>query len=402
MYKVVDIDDAKTMVKEKYSKFSLDSEVIKVEESLGRTLFEEVVSKENVPHFNRSTVDGYSVISSETASASASSEILFDLVETIEIDDGNIKTLNKGECIYVPTGGMLPNKADSVVMIENTETLGDSILVGSPVSKYENVLLLGQDTKIGEAILEANHQVRPQDIGLMKSLGINEIKVYKRVKVAIISTGDEIVDPATEVLPLGKIRDINSYTLSSLLERLGANVVFQTVLLDDEDLLRNTIKEVEADIVLVSGGSSVGFKDNTFKVFEELGEVFVHGVAIKPGKPTIFGSSDKILIGLPGHPTSCLVVANVFLPFIINNLMGIEGLNPYIKMPALENLIGADGRAKYEMVKVENIDGELYAKPIRGKSGMISLMTRADGYVIINRNQEGIIKNKKVKVYLFK
>ncbi|NLV77302.1 MAG: molybdopterin molybdotransferase MoeA, partial [Tissierellia bacterium] len=319
-----------------------------------------------------------------------------------EISKYNIKS---GEAVYVPTGGMVPEGADGMVMIENTEKLDEStLMVYKSISFNENMILKGDDIKIGEIALKRGRRITPESIGVLAALGISQVKVYKKPRFYIISTGDEIID-LDEKLEMGKIRDINSYTLYSLITRLGGEVVGRSIVRDDYELLRAKVEKAIAisDIVLISGGSSVGTRDYTAQVIDSFkGKgVFVHGMSIKPGKPTIAGEGEgKLIFGLPGHPVSSIIVFKVLVEYYIRQKMGIIDFTPKTKAVMDFNFPSSPGRETYQMVKLKEKDGKLYATPNFGESGMITLLADADGYIVMKSYEEGIYKGEEREVYL--
>jgi len=267
------------------------------------------------------------------------------------------------------------------------------------------MVLKGEDLKKDSLILKKGRRLKPQDIGALAAVGIKHIKVLEKPRVAILSTGDEIVSPDEEV-PFGKIRDINTYTISAMAEQMGCEVTFKAVVKDDYHLLIKILEPLvkENQIVIISGGSSVGTKDVTAKVIDDLGEpgMFVHGVAVKPGKPTIIGKAgNAALFGLPGHPVSAMIVFKIFVEYLIHDIMKYE-IEKNIVLQALAdtNIHSSPGKETYQMVIIEKSGEDYIAKAIHGKSGAISLMTRAQGYIKIDTNKEGVKKGEKVDVYL--
>jgi len=288
LFKVLSVKDAQNKMMDYFSDLNIDTEEIEITQALDRVVAKDVFSNIDVPHFKRSTVDGYAVNSKDTHGASESLPIFLEIMGESEMGKGINCKVERDGAVYVPTGGMIPEGADSVVMIEYVEKFDDtSIAVYRPSTNKENMVDIGDDIKKGEAVLSKGLKLRSQDIGVLSSIGIEKVTVYKRPKMTIISTGDEIIGPNDELLP-GKIRDINTYTLSALSEKLGLEVVGRYVVKDNFDLLKTNLESAldKSDIVILSGGSSVGTKDITTDVINATGEpgVFLHGVAIKPGK----------------------------------------------------------------------------------------------------------------------
>jgi molybdopterin molybdotransferase len=276
------------------------------------------------------------------------------------------------------------------------------------VSLLENVIQPGDDVKKGSILLYRGNVLRPQDIGLMAGLGMEEALVYRRVRVAVISTGDELI-PVGETLTPGHVRDMNSYTLGSLIAALGANPVYLGIVPDNFDLLRAKVEEglSQTDMILLSGGSSVGARDFTLKVFETFPglELLVHGISVKPGKPTIVARlGNKALCGLPGHATSAMVTFTILIRPLLHRLAGrkITALDHFTVRAVLErNIESSGGREDYVRVKLLQTENGLLARPVLGKSGLISTMVEADGLVRIDAEFEGLYRGEEVEVMLF-
>lgn len=408
--KVASVEDAFEMLANSIKTKSLDIESVDVTLALGRVISEDVVSPENVPHFNRSVVDGYAVIAEETYGAGESMPLIFSRLGDIEMGKGTDVVIGPEQASYVPTGGALPEGADGVVMVEYTEELENSILISGRISKKENVMSIGDDIGIGEIIIKKGAVVRPQDIGAMVAIGITEVNVYKKPKIALISTGDELLKKSDKDYASpkkGQIRDINTIVLSSMAEKFGCEVIKTAVLKDDFEIIKSEIVRLSniCDIVAVSGGSSMGQRDMTADIFESIkaDSVYVHGIAMKPGKPTILADlGDCIGMGLPGQPASAMMVFHQFLGKAVSQLTGRkETLEPYITGKLSENIPAAPGRKSYQMVKVTGTGDDITISPVYGKSGMITLLSESDGYIVIGSEQEGIVKGEAVKAYLW-
>lgn len=382
-------------------------EEIDITKALGRVAFEDVFSQLDIPDFNRSTVDGYAVVSKDTFGASESLPAFLNIIGKVEMGEAASISVSGGKCVYVPTGGMIPDGADGMLMIEYVELLDEGLLAAhSPVAPGENIIFIGDDVKQGEKVLAKGRVIRSQDIGVLCAAGISRVKVSRRPRVAVVSTGDEIVDPFGEIR-LGQVRDINTYTLSAMVEELGGEITKNIVVRDDYDLIRNTVDEVskDNDIVVISGGSSVGVKDNTEKVIDSFGEpgVFVHGVAVKPGKPTILGRvRNAAVFGLPGHPVSAVVIFRVFVEKLIDSLLGKTKEGLFVNAICSSNLHSSPGKETYQMVELEEGEAGFAAKPIHAKSAAISQLSRAQGVIRIPADKEGIKKGETVKVELFR
>ncbi len=387
------------------------TEVISIGEGLNRVVSETIIAGEDLPTFPRSTMDGYAVRARDTFGASESLPVLLEL--TSEVIMGRVPTdmVTSGKAIKISTGGMVPEGADAVVMLEYCHNLDErTIEVKRTVSPLENVIRPGDDLKRGAVVLEKGAILRPQDVGILAGLGIREIAAYKKPRVAIVSTGDEVI-PIDQKPEPGQVRDINSYTLQAFCGQAGAIPLNLGLCGDSFPDLREMVAGAleRCDTVWISGGSSVGARDITMKVVESFGdmEVLVHGIAISPGKPTILARiGSKAVFGLPGHVASAMVVAEVFLNPFLSRLSGAAGVledNHFYQKAELErNVESASGREDYIRVRLDRRAGGFFAEPIFGKSGLISTLVEADGLLKIDRNTEGLYKGQIVDVMLFR
>jgi molybdopterin molybdotransferase len=317
--------------------------------------------------------------------------------------------VNGQEAVKVATGAMIPEGADAVVMVEDTERTDETIEVNTAVSPGQHIVLKGDDLKKGKTILTKGHQIRPQDIGALAALGITTIEVQQKIKITLFSTGDELIDPG-EPLTIGKIRDINSYTVGALGTAIDAEIFYGGIIPDEQQRLTTKIQErlPQSDLILLSGGSSVGTKDMTLDVINALGEpgVLVHGIAIKPGKPTILSVVNNTgIIGLPGHPVSAMMVFQKVVEPIIKQMMGlpIEDFrkDQTINARLVKNVASTRGREEYLRVKLFQEKDEVLAEPILGSSSLISTLVAADGLIKVPLGTEGIAKDTIVAVELF-
>ncbi len=404
-FNVVTVNEANDIIMKNFIDYKFEIESIDILSSTDRVLADDIISNINVPEFNRSTVDGYSIVVEDSHGATESIPSMLSLVGEVRMGETPKVDISTGEALYTPTGGMLPDSATGVIMIENAELMDkETLLLYKPISKGENIIFKGDDIKKGDIALEKGTKINPEAIGVLASLGISKINVYKKPRFYIISTGDEIID-LDEELTMGKVRDINSYALYSLIEKLGCLVVGKTIVKDDYELLREELDKgtVLADIVLISGGSSVGARDFTHQVissFQGKG-VLVHGLAIKPGKPTIIGEGNgKLIIGLPGHPVSSIVVFKAIVEKYINQKLGNETIIPQVKAVTEYNFPSSPGKQTYHMVRLREKDGRFFASPTFGKSGMITMLSKSQGYIVIKEHEEGINKGEERIVYL--
>lgn len=390
----------------------LSSESLNIEEACGRVLSEDIISPENLPGFNRSTMDGYAVKSADTFGASDSMPVYLELRGQVVMGQLPDVSVNRGEAVQIPTGGMLPDGADSVVMFEYTNRIDEHMVeIMKALSPGENVIRADEDVKEGEVVLKRGQRLRPQDIGALAGLGLLRVRVYKKPVVAIIGTGDEVVPPDQPLSP-GKVRDINSYNLAGMIMGLNALPVKKGIVEDDFDRLKSVVREAvsDSDVVLITGGSSVGTKDYTSRVIDELGSpgVLFHGVAMKPGKPLIGGIVDGVpVFGLPGHPAAITVSFETFIEPLLLKISG-EKTDQHIPsrktVRALfsRNLSSSVGREDHIRVAVEKRNGGLRAVPILGKSGLVRTLVKADGIVIVPMNKSGVYEGEEVEVRLFR
>lgn len=379
---------------------SVGTETVSLANCLGRKTAKDILSGEFIPPFFRSTVDGFAVSASDTYGSSESIPAMLTLKGEILMGEKAGTKIQKGECMKISTGGMLPEGADAVVMLEHTQTDFEGLcLVFKAVGPFENVTKKGDDITPGKTVIKKGTVLSSKHIGILASLGITGVECMKKPVVAVISTGDELI-PITEKPTDGKIRNINSVMLSALLTENGCDVVDFGIVPDSKDELEKVLQKAakESDVILLSGGSSAGARDLTAEIISENGSLFFHGISMKPGKPTIFGECfNKPVFGLPGHPTAAYFVSvRVVLPLL-------ERLGAVTKPRRTEtavlscNLPSNHGRE--ELVCVRLSDGR--ADPVFGKSGIVSLLSGSDGYVVIDRNCEGLKIGEAVTVNLF-
>ena len=378
-------------------------ELIPLEHALGRVLAEDITASEYVPDFDRSTVDGYAVRASDTFGCSDAIPAILELKGEVRMGEGADLTLKRGECAYVPTGGAIPEGADCMVMIEYTEDYGDSTVgILKPGAPGLNLIFRGDDVYPGKAVLRSGQVLRAQDIGALAAIGKAEVPVRPCLKVGVLSTGDELV-PAAETPGPGQVRDVNMPMLAALLREFGAEPVQYGIITDDEALLRETVSDAleSCDAVILSGGSSAGVKDAAYRIIESLGKLLLHGIAIKPGKPTILGrAGNKPLIGLPGHPVAAYFVAKLFVLPLLARLEGRQVSDHPLRAQLSESIGANHGRAQISACRLEQRDGLLTAVPIRSKSGLITQLAEADGYFMIGRDCEGLPKDAAVDVFV--
>ncbi len=375
-------------------------------ECLGRVAARDLRSPVDLPGFARSTVDGYAVRASDTFGASESLPIPLRLVGEVAMGQGAEVPLGPGECQRIATGGMLPPNADGVVMLEYAQELGDGFVeIMRGISPGENRLQADEDLCQGDLLIPKGWTLAPPDLGALAGVGLQEVPVIKRPLVGILSTGDEIVPPESQPGP-GQVRDINAYALAGEVLAKGGQIRLGGIVPDDYGRLREEVARLAGacQIVLISGGSSVGARDHTRNVMDELGQVLIHGIAIRPGKPTIVGlAGDCLLLGLPGHPVSAQVVFQILGGRALDIWFQRQPRGPGAIIAARfgRNMAAAGGREDYVRVRVLQRDGELWAEPILAQSGSINSLVQAHGMVRIPLEKEGLRQGELVKVHLF-
>ena len=377
------------------------AQTVSLSAAMGRVLAEDIAATEYVPDFDRSTVDGYAVRARDTFGCTDAIPAILPLQGEVFMGQGAEFALDKECCAAVPTGGAVPEGADSVVMLEYTEDYGDGTIgILKSAAPGQNMIFRGDDVYPGKVILEKGRVLSSQDIGTLAAIGRVQIPVVKKLTVGVISTGDELVNPEVKPGP-GQVRDVNSPMLEAMLSSFGVNVVNYGIVIDDEDLLSEKVTKAvsECDAVLLSGGSSVGVKDAACRIIQSMGSLLLHGIAIKPGKPTILGKTgQKPLVGLPGHPVAAYFITKLFVLPLLSRLMGRTQRNYTTTAFLSENISANHGRAQYHCCRLEEKDGRFIAYPIRGKSGLITTLAGSDGYFCIGRDCEGLPQGAQVQV----
>lgn len=383
----------------------LKKETVAIEHALGRVFAEDIVSAEDIPPFSRSLVDGFAVKAKDTYGAKETNPLFVVLKGEVKIGEGTGLRIEEGECVRVSTGSMLPEGTDGVVMQEYVRHLPDAIEITKVVRQGENICFRGEDFKKGDTILKKGKRISFFDLGILATIGIQQVEVYRIPSVGIISTGDEIIQVDEKPEP-GKIRDINRYTLSNLLKRYNFLVDFSGIARDNINDITEKINLVrQSDIILISGGSSKGDKDYIIESIERLGgEILFHGINIKPGKPTIFARLwDKPLFGLPGHPGSCIMVAIRFVLPLLKRLGGETdwGAKDTYTGILTTNVPSSLGIEECIEVAVERVDEKVHVIPIFSKSSVISAFSRASGYIVVPEDVEGYEKGREVEINPF-
>lgn len=385
---------------------SLGTETVSLGEALDRILAGDLSAPGDLPPFDRSTVDGYAVRAADVERADATSPVRLRLAGEVQMGEAAGLALRPGETARVPTGGMLPAGCDAVAMQEHCVVEGPMVAVRRPARPGENVIARGEDVRAGEVVLREGRRLQPQDLGILAGLGYEHVAVRVRPRVAILSSGDEIVPPGIPPAP-GQVRDMNTYAVSALVQRLGGIPAPMPILPDDYDIVLRALREAVRthDMVLISGGSSVGERDVVVDAIRALGPpgIIVHGIAIRPGKPTVLAAAgDRPVIGLPGNPVSAMVIVDVFVRPVLHTLLGLGEARRFtslVRARAAESMPGAGEREDHVRVTLEARDGDLWARPLPTKSGLLTSMVRADGIVVIRPGSQ-VAEGERVEVDL--
>ena len=403
MLEVVSLEEAGNRIHGRFGP-RLDAvgmETVRLDEALGRRIAESVVAQKGVPAFDRSTVDGFAVAARDTFGCSEALPALLDLVGEVQMGAVPDFACAPGSCARIPTGGQVPAGADAVVMLEFCEEYGDGTVgVGKPAAPGENMVFRNDDVAPGQVLIEKGAVLSAHRIGTLASLGIVRPRVLARPVVGVVSTGDEIVEADTETAG-AQMHDVNAPVLAAAARACGAAVARFPIVPDDRGALLDTVRKglETCDMLLVSGGSSAGQRDNTALVLGELGRILFHGVAVKPGKPTMCAEIDgKPVFGLPGHPVAAYLM---FLELVRPLLAGHGSGLPPVHARLAEGVPSNNGRTELVAARLERRDGELVAVPGRGKSGLISQLAGMDGYFVIDRDREGLAAGSEVDVRLF-
>jgi molybdopterin molybdotransferase len=384
------------------------AETISTKLAVGRITAKPVLAPHPLPEFRRSTVDGFAVRAADTYGAGESLPAYLNNVGEVHMGKSTSLVLTPTECALIHTGGMLPEGADAVVMVENTQSSkSGEVEILRAVAVGENLINIGEDVKPGEMVIPSGRRIRAAEIGGLMALGFTEVAVAQKPRVGILSSGDEVIPPENQPLP-GQVRDINSYTLAAVVEQVGGEAIHYGIIPDKYTTVLDTAKRAysECDVVVITAGSSVSVRDLTATVIDELGHpgVLVHGVNIRPGKPTILGvCNGKPVIGLPGNPVSALVNVEMFVTPVVRKLLGenLDKPKPSVYAKLLVNLASESGRVEWVPVQIMHSEDGWGADPVFGKSNLIFTLTRADGLVRIDPDATGISAGEIVEVVLF-
>jgi molybdopterin molybdotransferase len=383
-------------------------EEIETTAALGRVTAAPVFAPYPLPSFPRSTVDGFAVRAADTFGANDSLPAYLNLIGEVPMGAAADLSLGVGECALIHTGGMLPAGADAVVMVEHTQQArAGEVEVLRAAAPGENVLKVGEDVVEGEEVIPRGARLRPPEIGGLMALGLTRVSVACRPRVGILSSGDEVIPPEAELRP-GRVRDVNSYSLGALIEQHGGLPLRYGILPDASEALRAAAERAltECDMVIITAGSSASSRDLTAAVIDSLGRpgVLVHGVNVRPGKPTILAVCDgKAVVGLPGNPVSALVIASLFVAPVIHAWLGLRvgQLAPRLNARLTINLASQAGREDWVAVRLHETPQGYLAEPVFGKSNLIFTLARADGLVRIPPDANGLEAGQMVEVHFF-
>lgn len=401
-FEVVPYKDALQIAEGLIKTAAKEEVTIKTADALGKVLPSDITARENLPPFDKSTVDGYAVRASDTFGASEAVPSIQELAGQIEMGEEYDGELLSGQAVYIPTGARMPKGADSAVMIENCQVFGKFVAIHKSIAVGGNVLYSGADVKVNSTVAARGNRITPFSIAALAGLGVEYLNVYRALRISVISTGDEIVG-ISENITAGQVRDINTYLLSSLIEKDGHKLVYSTHCKDDFDEIAEAVIAGAriSDIVLVSGGSSQGKKDYVKPVLEKLcPKLLINGIALKPGKPTLAASLDGAAVfGLPGHPMAAAVVYEALISQAIGNVRGQS--KEFIWAKAAINFPSTPGRTTCQPVSLSYEEGEAFALPLFSKSGAVSALSKAQGYVLLDENAEGVEAGKRLRVRRF-
>jgi len=404
--KLVTVKEALRALHEHLKPHHVGIEEVKITEAYGRILSEDVVARINLPPFSRAIVDGYAVRAIDTSLASEVNPVRLKVIGRISAGEESLLEINERECIEIDTGAIIPKGADAVVRVEDTSIDGDYVAINNSVGKGSGLATMGSDVYHGQFVMSKGEELTAEKIGVLAGLGYNKVKVFQKPKVAIFSTGNELIEPSLE-LRASKIYDVNQYSIGALVQKSDCMPIYLGIKKDNLEDIRGAIIEGLrfADVIIMSGGTSAGVSDLAYKVFEGLGSpgLIVHGIAAKPGKPTIIAAiNDKPIFGLPGFPVSALIVYDLIVdPF----LRAMSGKKLEAKRRLRANLatryISERGRREYLPVFLKHRKKGLMAIPILGGSGAIASLSSADGILEIPENVELIEKDERISIELF-
>ncbi len=400
MLNVKTIAEVNALVSERFGGLRMPAEQIPLAEALGRVTSQDILAREFVPDFNRATVDGYAVIASDVFGCSDAIPALLTLAGESRMGEPSSLSLQKGQCTYVPTGAELPANADAMVMLEHAEDFGGgTIAINKPVAPGANLIFRGDDVKPGQTVIPTGALLAAAEIGTLAAMGVDHLAVMRPPRVALISTGDELVQ-ADQPLARGQIRDVNAPMLAAAVRQCGGQARFIGIIKDNQSAIRAAVESAiaDCDLLLLSGGTSVGVRDAMPAVISALGELLVHGVAAKPGKPTILGViQGKPVFGLPGNPVAAYFMFHMLVRPLLYTMLGAQPAECRLTLPLTRAVSSNHGREEFVPVVITPKG----AQPIASKSGLISTLSCAQGFIRIARDCEGLPRGEPVEVILF-
>jgi molybdenum cofactor synthesis domain-containing protein len=394
----ISLDEARTIIDRSILPITRVARV-SLDHASGRVLAETITSNADVPPFARAAMDGFAVRAQDTSGASRTTPRTLRRIEKVFTGQMPAQTVGAGQCIEIATGAPMPAGADAVVIVEETDSDDDLVRVFMPVNTAQNIGRQGSDIQKGQTVMQPGTLLNASRVGSLAALGLTDVSVFDKPRVAILSTGNEIVEPGQPLQP-GQIYDINRFTLAAVVNENGGVAIPYRIAADTiEDLSRSVDECLEQDVLVFSGGSSVGERDLILDVVTAKGEMLFHGIAVKPGKPTAFGRiKDKLVFGMPGYPSSCLSNAHILLAPALRRIARLpEQIVRSLRLPLASRVTSVPGRHQFYSVRVEN--GR--AVPAFKASGDITSMSKADGYIEIAAEVEAIDANELVDVKLF-
>ncbi len=393
--KIMDFEEVREIINN--IKIKKEVEEVFLEDAYRRVLAKDIHAEIDLPPFNRASRDGYAVIVEDTFGASEDNPVTLKLTEMVRAGESPSKKVEKGTCIEVSTGAPVPEGANGVVMVEFTENKNGNIYIYKSAPHGQYIAPRGSDISKGDLLLKSGTLITHDKTGVLGAIGVENVPVFKKPKVAVISTGDEIIKPG-EKLQYGNIYDINSLTLSNAVKNSGCVPIYSGVAKDNYDDLKSKIEEhLDADVIITSGGTSAGAGDVLRAVLDDMGEVLVHGIAVKPGKPTMIGIiKEKPVFGLPGYPVAALMVFHIFVSSFLREMASLPDnkKSDMLRLRISRRFYSSRGRHQYAFVKVEN--GIAY--PILKDSGAITAVAEADGYFEIPKNVEIVEEGSEIEV----
>lgn len=406
-HKLVSLEEAIRIIDEKLEGIKpIGVELVPLSNAYGRILAEDVYARIDSPPFDRSTVDGYAVVAEDTYNADEANPAKLKLIGKAKVGEVPSIEVSSGTCVEISTGTPLPRGANAAVMVEYTKVEEGVVLIYKAVSPGENIAQTGSDASIGDLVFRKGRKLGARELGALAAIGYSEVKVYLTPRVALFSIGGELT-PVSEKLEPGKIYDVNSHAISAMLKDLGVRIDFHGILPDDYTAIKKSIEEAleEHDVVITSGSTSAGFGDVIYRVFEELGGVIIHGLKVKPGKPTVIGATRdrKLLIGLPGFPLSAMMMFTALARPIIMKMMGVQASQEENTVKAKIPIKIETGKGKRHFVPVQILTSKegLIAYPVTGDSGAATALSIADGFVEVEEEKQYISEDEEVVVKLF-